>query len=389
MLVTFRRRAADERGSLVIALAVIMVMTSLSIAVLARTINGLTNSRQGQDTLAAQAAADAGLADAMFQLDNMTGAPPTIPATGPPQSGTLSPGVSFRYRATRQDDNTYMIVSTGASGAMTHSVSVLAQRTPLYPFALFANHGITFNGASAANYSSIFSFQLGIFASTPGRALIGSNHAIVLASGMGGGDAQWTMAPSGSCSGCAHPVTQPGPFLTPDQSVPSLTSPGVCPSFSGPGVHTIVSGVYLCSGDLTLSGTINVAGPVVIYEIPPAGGASTLTLTGLSMLPSDIPTNLQIFKSGPGSIVTDTDTDSFFGFGSDRVTFIGVLYAPESSLNSPNCGMSIRGSITVDTFICDGEFPSLSLAYDSGVGGLLSDRWSMANYREVATPASL
>ena len=208
----------DESGSLIIAMAVIMVLTSLSIAVLARTLNGLNNSRQGQEILAAQAAADAGVADALFQLDNPAGgldaaAPLSIPLSpAPPQSGTLG-SASFRYRATRQgDDNSYLIVSIGTSGAMNHSVSALATRTPRYPFALFADHGITFNGASASSYrsfptSGIYAEADGMPDSSSSAAKIGSNHAIVLASRTGGGDVQMASGPAGSCSGlCAPPL---------------------------------------------------------------------------------------------------------------------------------------------------------------------------------------
>ena len=64
-------RARDERGNIIVVMAVIMVLLFLSIAVVARTASGLHSTRQGQDFSAALANADAGLSDALFRIDQL------------------------------------------------------------------------------------------------------------------------------------------------------------------------------------------------------------------------------------------------------------------------------------------------------------------------------
>src|SRR6185312_15076823 len=104
-----------ERGNMVVAVGVIMVLAMLSAAVVARTLSGQKSTRQGQDFSGALANADAGVSDALFRLDQLGSVPAATFCVGSSSSCTVhavpgAPGVT--YVATRDPSdplgNTYI-----------------------------------------------------------------------------------------------------------------------------------------------------------------------------------------------------------------------------------------------------------------------------------------
>src|SRR5579872_5030699 len=92
------RTRTREEGSLVVALAVVIVLSGLAAAITTRTLSALGNARLNQDQSSATAAADAGLTDALFALDQWT--PPAVaPTTG---SGTTASG-TYAWTVTTLD----------------------------------------------------------------------------------------------------------------------------------------------------------------------------------------------------------------------------------------------------------------------------------------------
>ena len=123
MLVTER----DEQGSIIIALAVILVLSGLTLAVLARTVSALGSARLAQDSAAAVAAADAGVADAVYVLDHTTETGPMAPLTGT--------GASYRWSANVTDAYTASVMSTGTVNGHSHTVlSLIHISEPTRPY---------------------------------------------------------------------------------------------------------------------------------------------------------------------------------------------------------------------------------------------------------------
>src|SRR5215468_9826948 len=87
-----RRTKRDEAGNVIVIIGVIMVLTFLSIAVVARTLGGLKSTKQGQDFSGALAQADAGVADALFRLDQ-------IPVSTPLSSFCVGNSVACTIKA--------------------------------------------------------------------------------------------------------------------------------------------------------------------------------------------------------------------------------------------------------------------------------------------------
>src|SRR5688572_2225056 len=82
--------ARDEGGNMIVVMAVIMVLMFLSLAVVARTVSGLRSTRQAQDFSSALAAADAGVADALFRIDQQGLNPAATFCVGSNTACTLS-----------------------------------------------------------------------------------------------------------------------------------------------------------------------------------------------------------------------------------------------------------------------------------------------------------
>ncbi len=88
MRLTGRR---DEQGSMIIALSVIMILSALAVAVMARTLSGQDSARRHQEFTGALAKADAGISDALFRLDQVgNGSVPTQFCVGTSSSCTVA-----------------------------------------------------------------------------------------------------------------------------------------------------------------------------------------------------------------------------------------------------------------------------------------------------------
>ena len=123
MRVMSRRR--DEAGNLIVAIRVIMVLSMLSVAVLSRTLSGLTSSRHGQAINGALAQEDAGLSDALSRMDQQGNAAASSFCVGTSGGCGLSsvPGASgVQYTARRVDDNTYTVLAKGTVNGRPHAI---------------------------------------------------------------------------------------------------------------------------------------------------------------------------------------------------------------------------------------------------------------------------
>src|SRR3954464_12775372 len=83
-----RWRRNDEGGSIILAMGVIMVLTLLSMATLARSMANVVNVKRTQDFTAALGPPDTGLPDALCQIDQVRTA--SFTNTGTSGSGSWS-----------------------------------------------------------------------------------------------------------------------------------------------------------------------------------------------------------------------------------------------------------------------------------------------------------
>lgn len=360
------RVRADQRGSLALSMSVLMIVANLSTLVLARTMVALHQIRNSQDFAAGLSDADGALADALFQIDQNT--PSTI--TG---SGAISNRGAYTYSATKIDSDTYDVVAKGTINGAAHAIRATVARTEKFPYAVFANNGITLDGNGTG---SIYSYAT-LGGPPTGHARIGSNGQITINSGQGGGDFQDYYAPSGKCAGCPNGVAKAGPFPLVDYQPPTIgTQP--CPlngTFSG-GVSGGSGTPYVCDRDVTLSGNVNVNnGPLVIYITADHG----LNMDGSDTNHNGVASDVQIYKLGSGPIS--------LGDGSHAASFNGVLYAPESTLTINGGQSTFYGSIVLNQLVINGT-PNFTFGYDDVLRSIVDKNWHVTHWREIPSSSA-
>ncbi len=380
----------DERGSIIVALCVIMVLTLLSVTVLARTLTALSAVRQNQDFSASLAQADAALSDAMFRIDQFGASDIASFCVGNdakcfPTSMPAAPGAS--YKAVETDDNTFTVTALGRVNNRPHAIQATVVRSPLYPFAIFANGDLTFNG----NGGGTIKATLPDGSTDPNRiADTGSNATITCNSGASQGDFQvsyknsWKSCPaqvSGTGSyvpkdpvrapGCPSPNTNLPP-------VPCLPASGVlgCPVGGAFGLLGIIApGTYLCTGTISFSSLLPIAvpGAVRIFVIPTAGTAD-VGLSGTTINDGGDPRNFTVYLAGAGSVD--------MGNGSHGATLTGTIWAPSAVITSNGCKMALTGALVIGIYTCNGG-PNLKVNYDSRLQTVVSQSWAVQNYTEI------
>jgi hypothetical protein len=398
-----RRNQRDEAGSMIVIIGVIMVLTFLSIAVVARTMAGLTSTRKGQDFSGALAQADAGVSDALFRVDQLGVAPAATFCVGNNVACTVPsiPGAAdVQYTARRVDDNTYQVFSKGIVNGQAHAIEATITRSYLYPFAIFAKTGITFNGNSGDYDPSTHSGPVetvdpsGNPVAVP-AADVASN-GLITCQGADSPAHQQDYFKGGGTS-CNNGYLTPGSYnpLNPTLSCPAPanvpTTPCLpashlpCPAVAGVVPPVLLGGVYYCSqadlpgGTFQFPNTFTVPaggpnnGVVEIYIIPTNNTNITVSISDALVNKNGDPTKLRVYLSG-GTIDP--------GNGAHSGDFTGIMYAPTAAEANPSCTANWRGGLVVNTFTCNGG-PHLQVQYDTRMLSLTEVHWTVTNYTEI------
>lgn len=404
-------------------MAVILVITVLGTALVARAVQNLTFVRHGQDFAAALANADGGLSDALFRIDqgattafcvgtstsshpcvasSVPGAPgvqyqatPVDPSTGDPLTACAAgqtpspdtcPGDAWRVQ----------VLGTSGNPPVLHGIQALVTRSAAYPFALFGNGGLIFNGESSCGFATYDSTPPGSAIDCSGAVSIGSNGTIACNGGLGSNVTAVYYTGGGGISGsCGNTNGDPSPYSVPTKSPPGDASPGSCPATNGiigsaNTTTTLQPGVYVCSAPVTLEGNIVIAssstnGGVVDLYVDLPSSQNTSTTQALSILggstvnydassnPYPVAADLRIFSNSIGTVADYN--------GSGTYTFAGVIYAPQANLTGDGCKSTYYGALVINTLTCNGG-PHLTINYDLGLQDVKTP-WTMSDYSEI------
>jgi hypothetical protein len=351
----------DEQGSLVIAVTVMMVLVLFSIALVARSTGAVDNVRTSQNISTALSAADEGVAEAIFKIDQEQSAD----FNG---SGT-SNGNTYYYKAIKVDNDTWTVRGKGIVNGTPHAVQVTVSRIEEYPYAIFSAQQLRFNGNGGPNVTS---WNSSTGQTNTHHAKIGSNHAIVI-NGGGGGDEQDYYTPDGSCSGCANGVQKQGPLTYPDPIAPT-TGIQACPANGsfGNSINGANGTPFVCNHDVTFaSGNVTVTnGPVIIYVT----ANYAVTLSDVNINTNGSGGNFRLLKAGTGNLN--------IGNGSHAPNINGVIYAPSSSMTVNGGQITISGSLVVNSITINGN-PNFTLTYDDALNTITSTGWTQSNWSEI------
>lgn len=419
------RPARGEDGNIIVALMVILVLTTIGTAMTYRVIGNQTIVVARQKTSQALATADAGLSDALFRLSQG----PSAEGTGTqfyvanPTGGcsgacvaTTVPGIaanaSVQYVANQVNAAEWTIDAVGTVGTQKAAVHEVVTRSAEYPFALFANSALTFNGNASGSFSTYNDGQ-SYSASNPdtnATVAIGSNGSITCNGGIGT-NVQTDYYGHGGTSSISGGCGNPQAFST-TYFLPAATATGLvtnCPNNGnlGSGFGTtwqvLTPGTYVCRQPVTVSGLLYVTGPVTfyidlsgnsaynsstsaltiatpsyvndMYDYCKSSGASPSLCDGQQNLPNA--ENLQILINSDGQVGFDNGHGYYFG---------GILYAPQAYLTQDGCKSQYYGSVTINTLTCNGG-PHLYVSYDSSLSSMYGN-WTVSSYAQE-NPASV
>lgn len=141
-----RRALRGERGSVPLALLVIIIMGGLTSVVLARTTAEQSSTRFDTEYTTAVHAAEAGLQEAAFRINNHL--TPGLTAEG---QGTAN-GYAYAWTAQRTDGGPWTVTSegTGPNDVSRTVVADLSDR-PIFDLSLATHLGIDFSGGNKAD----------------------------------------------------------------------------------------------------------------------------------------------------------------------------------------------------------------------------------------------
>lgn len=383
MRVTSRRQVhhgatGEEGATLVIAVIVMMILSTLSIAILARTLSVLGSVRAGQDFDAALAAADAGLSDALFKIDQS--APQDWTATG-----TVGAG-QFTYSADKVSETEYVVRSRGAVGRSNHAIAARITRTARFPYALFSQQNLTLDGRVGGR-SNFYSFDVVNGTSTE-PVTVGSNGTTVCQGGaFPAGMRTRAFTGNKDCPNFA-PLTRTEPVT---EVVAPTGATQACPA-DGVFTGTVDGGggiPYVCRRDVSFVGTVTVTNPpLIVYVLPDVDASGnliigadgkpiyhSLDMRGAVINSNGYSKNVQIYKAGDAPIHLDA------GNTSDTLTFSGILYAPQSTINF-NGGKWWTGSVVTNEVRVNGT-PNLKIGYDLDLRSYYGKDWKVNRYSEI------
>ena len=420
----------DERGSLIIAITIALVLMMLSSLLVALVIGNEDLIVSRQKVFSGVNGADAGLSDALFRLDQGTSDAgnngvmcynPALAAQGDANcsvtAGNASPqltGIEYVARTvpagTAPAAATEWIVqaignaSTGFHGAVQETLT----RSSKYPFALFGKQGLTFTGNTqgGVNFGSYTAGAPGVGTYTPCNdstasppcLLLGSDgsiscsgpspagvEGIIFATGSGGGS-----------DSCGTATSRNSVYQVPDPILPpgSQTCPNGGNLGSGYGYPNIPPGVYNCTSTVNISGTLAVSpatGPAQLYIMTGSSTSNFLAVAGGSQINTTIPVG-SLTNSGPPSGSTLPNSQLFQVFtnsngnltsngNSNSFIFAGVLYAPDAYLTNNGCQSEFLGTVTINTYTCHGG-PNLSFWYDNTLSTDFG-AWQVSGYQQI------
>ncbi len=401
-----RRGLADDRGSVALAMMVIVIVTILVVTMLAAAQIGLRGSRRAGDSANALQLADAGINHATKAITAQTAG--TTSFTGGSSLGTAG---SYSYTATK-DGTVWRLSSIGtAATGVRRRVVADAVDEPTFGNAFFGLTSVALKG-TADSYTG----PSNPCSSDPAYGVVGSNGTIAFTGGGGAkncrGGSGWSYAAdgctfsgqtsipqgtggSGACPPAPYSYTTSQKFNPPPVSVPSgLANEG---AFTCPTNGTIPSGTHLytsvtlnhgCRVATTGTGqsVIYVTGPVTIgvgsgncnnlINAPPGACGSNFSSFPSTWFEAGWTAKLQLNVAGNGQV-------SF----ANNTIFWGVINAPNSFVTAAGGGtpqVDVFGSVLANSTSSAAQF---RFHYDQALRQQFSTgQYQITNWREEPFP---
>jgi hypothetical protein len=371
--------AGRDRGSMMLAMLLLMVTVALGSLLLVSTIGQAATVRHDQKFTQVLPAADAGIQQGLFTLNNVgiAALPAATAAPGIPGPTTVTAsGQTATWFATALTNAgappSYLLTAT--TQGLRRQVQAEAYQSRRFGYGAFADQSIVMRGG---NSSSSYNSATGVVSATSNGRL-GSNGSVVLngnATADGVDLYNWTSSPNASrCSGGPCPsgyktIADPWDISSPASYAfitAQLNACGTSTAFqtSATATHALPTGTW-CASSLNFDADTTVTGPTVVYVSGNVTMSPHLNVNYTNGL-APVSPNLQIYSLG--SLV---DMSNHTNFG-------GALYAPLATCNG-GAQAAIYGSIVCRSISSVGGW---QFHYDDALAGLGAGDFRLRHYRE-------
>src|SRR6266542_3520494 len=340
-----------ERGSVAMALIVIVVATVMVVALLVTTQIGLRSARRAGDSANALQLADAGINDAAKAITAHTG--------GFSGGSSLGTAGSYAYTATK-DGAVWRLDATGtdASGVKRRVLADAVDQA-LFGHAFFALAASELKG-TADSYTG----PSNTCATSPGMGVVGSNASITFTGGTGASNCRGAFGWDYAADGCAFFGQS---TIPPDAKGNDPIGNGACPPAPDTAAYPDKYLPQYVTGPVTIGTDTGNCKSVV--NRPPA---ATCTSGGYQ---SGWPAVLQINVAGNGTVTF-----------ANHAVFWGVINAPNSVVTANGGGtpqVEIFGSVLANSAGAAAQF---QFHYDQALrSSLTTGQYRVTNWREEAS----
>jgi hypothetical protein len=168
-----------------------------------------------------------------------------------------------------------------------------------------------------------------------------------------------------------------------------------CPNSNTFGPGSYPAGVYVCFGDVTFSGTVDVTnvtsgtgsgvtstddgdsddGMQVFVFNTPGDPSPTVDLSGATVNGTQPAKDFRLYVAGTSPLINP-------GNGNSTTTVTGLIWAPTGSLTVNSGKLTLDGSLVIGSLTINGN-PNLTLTYDYGLTDLVQQNWQVGDYTEI------
>jgi hypothetical protein len=379
-----RRAAVGEEGSVLLALATVIVLTGVMLAIMTTVMLGQRATRHEQRYTSSGQGADAGVQQAFYQVNSL---PADSTATSLSSNGPVTIGnATYTWSATRPAADSLIwsvtSTSTAATGVTTTTRTVTAtiKQAPLFNMAAFADSSINFNGNnSAVSYP------------VAGQGDIGTNGTLTLKGASTTVDGitlyDYDANPNPSrCSGsaCSSPTSTIGTPLNIGAAlgtgfiqtqIDACKQSGPLTAFIGSSIAASPTPYCFTSFQATTQNfTVTGIGTAKIYV---DGGDVVLGDKNHSDVNNDVPGSPTSIKL---QIYTTGQTVSMYNQGN----LSAAIYAPNAACGgvTSNAGTDFYGSMICKTIDNVGGW---TFHYDTRLASIGDGTWRVKDYSEPGT----
>jgi len=352
-------------SAMVLAVLAIVILAAMGLGLLSLGLNSRLSAVRGNFEIQAKAAADAGLAKSVYEMNEKLKVKPWSDSSLPSEtdSAIQDSSETYSFAVTGNSSAGYSVESTGKSGGVQKTIVASLPLVGPFEYPVFGDSGLSlYNASTVDQYNTDAGTPTLVIGtnSTDLRALALAQDSVIAGDAVAGynGNISTVIDNKGLITGNQYAMTEP-------QVLPSVTVPTALAALSSSGTLTdgnVTASAKYTKIDLGNSAIVRIKGPVSLYVT----GDIKLGNSAQIIIDGNTPnSSLTIYLGGDlvsqnGSSINNQTLDphKFKLFGLDTCTsigfknssaFYGAVYAPQAMVNFFNSA-NFYGSVMADSF---------------------------------------